>query len=1054
MDVVATAYGRPALVELHRLISAVKANDPLSPVSVLVPSNYVGVSTRRMLASGELGPIGTQPGIAGIDLLTTYRLAELFGAPRLAAQHRRPLSTPVIAAAVRNVLTSTDTMFAAVSEHPSTERALVRVHRELRDLTPAQLDHLAGQSQRAGEVVAIHKQAAASLATQWYDEFDLFDSATTVLATRPDLARERGRIIVYLPQQLTAAGVRLLVAAAEHTAVTVLAGFTGSPGADNLITGLLDRLGVGLEHPRVARTSGTHVVSVSDPDDEIRAVLRDITNAVLAGAPLESMAVLHGADNPYARLLDEQLEAAGIPRNGAAVRRVDESVVGRTVLALLELPDRHFRRTDVLGLLASAPIKAMPDDHALAPVNEWERISREAGIVEGVSEWRTRLDRFRRESLDDIERLGGDTEDPRVRRLHRLVRESHNLGQFVEELASATHPGSVPGSWTDKANWLRSLVGRYLGRENQRVDWPELEELAAEKLDDALDRLSGLDSVETTPSLATFRRALELELEGGLGRTGSFGEGVFVGRVGQALGVDLTHVFILGMAEGVMPGRHHDDSLLPDLERSTLGGALRLASARVDEDHRAFLAALSAGSETRRLYFPRGDLRRSSERMPSRWLLDTIEVLNGQRVWSDGLGALAQLGHPWINEIPSFVGGLRRVEFPASDQEYELRSLLDHHEHDRALTDHHLVHTDSRFRRGVELISSRNSDTFSRFDGNLTDVVTDQGVRIDVVSPTRLEDWAKCPHRYLMQNVLQVDVLQTPETLLQISALDRGRLVHDTLDRFLSELLNDGTNIPGPGESWPQELEDRLVKTALELCDGYEARGLVGKQLFWKRDREAIVADLIEMLRRDAERDHRGHLVASELGFGLPTSHTEAVTHRLGNEKTIRFRGSADRVERTSSGQLVVVDYKTGGFRDFAGIDKDTNDPVKFGTKLQLPVYALAARQAHGTGDDPVHAAYWFISTKGSFRWIGYDLDDRVMHRFNEVVETIVDGITAGLFPARPSKDHYQFYVECPYCDPDGLGTLGKRRDWERKRTADALLGYRQLAEPDELLDA
>ena len=77
-----------------------------------------------------------------------------------------------------------------------------------------------------------------------------------------------------------------------------------------------------------------------------------------------------------------------------------------------------------------------------------------------------------------------------------------------------------------------------------------------------------------------------------------------------------------------------------------------------------------------------------------------------------------------------------------------------------------------------------------------------------------------------------------------------------------------------------------------------------------------------------------------------------------------------------------------------------------------------------------------------------------MLTRFDEALSAIVDGISAGQYPARPWNDHYIHYVDCEYCDPDGLGTLAKRREWERKRDDPLLNDYRMLAEPDELLDA
>src|SRR5690606_11677868 len=116
---------------LHARVAAAKAGDPLRPVTEVVPTNYVGVSARRLLAGGTLGPLARRgSGVAGLTMLTVYRLAELLGAPRLAGQGRRPVSTRVVAAAVRRVLREQPGMFAAVREHPATEEALVQACRE------------------------------------------------------------------------------------------------------------------------------------------------------------------------------------------------------------------------------------------------------------------------------------------------------------------------------------------------------------------------------------------------------------------------------------------------------------------------------------------------------------------------------------------------------------------------------------------------------------------------------------------------------------------------------------------------------------------------------------------------------------------------------------------------------------------------------------------------------------------------------------------------------------------------------------------------------------
>src|SRR4029078_7784191 len=85
--------------------------------------------------------------------------------------------------------------------------------------------------------------------------------------------------------------------------------------------------------------------------------------------------------------------------------------------------------------------------------------------------------------------------------------------------------------------------------------------------------------------------------------------------------------------------------------------------------------ALAGARDARVLLFPRGDLRRTTDRMPSRFLLDTVEALTGTRYYRDDL---LRLDAHWLRQIPSFAAGVARVPFPATEQEHRLRALLDH----------------------------------------------------------------------------------------------------------------------------------------------------------------------------------------------------------------------------------------------------------------------------------------------------------------------------------------------------------------------------------------
>jgi hypothetical protein len=1039
-------YGPEASRALHDAVAAAKAGDPLAPVTVVVPTNYVGVAARRLLGSGALGRVTERgDGVAGVTFLTVYRLAELLGAPKLAAVHRRPVSTPVLAAAVRAVLADAPGRFRPVAQHPATEAALVAAHRELANLDDAALDALTRTGPRAGDVVRISRAVRAALAAAWYDERDLMDAAIEEVGAGVPLLADLGAVVVHLPQELSTPAAALLQTLAGRMPVTVVAGVSGDARADGSVRVALTRLGLELPEVEARAPGASRVVSASDPDDEVRAVVRLVVDAARVGVPLERMAVLYGAPEPYARLVHEQLEAAGIPHNGAAVRTLADSALGRGLLGLLALPDRDFQRHDVMRLLATTPVHHRG---RRVPSASWERISRAAEIVRGPEHWQQRLERYAVLADDELRaELAVTDRDPRPHRYERKVTDTRGLQQFIATLVRDLRVDPT-ASWRDLAGWAERLVRDHLAPEARRASWPELEQQAAEKIDAALTRLAGLDAVETSPGVDVFRRTLELELDADLGRVGRFGDGLLMGHVALGLGLDLDRVFVCGLAEGLFPTRVHDDSLLPDADRRATDGALPLRAARVDDDHRRLLAALASAHDARVLLFPRGDLRRTTERVPSRFLAECVECGELERLPED----LGELHADWYVPVPSFAAGLARVEFPATEQEHRLRTLLDHARGGGAVDDHELARVDPALARGVETVVARRSSAFTRFDGNLAGhevpCITEGDV---VVSATRLQAYAYNPHDYLLEYVLRVDIPELPEERYEVTPMDRGSLVHETLDAFLADVLARSGGAPAPDVSWTaadRELMRDLAESRMAL---YEAHGRTGRRLFWHRDRRRILAELDRFLEVDsAVRAEWGmRPIATELRFGFADG-APPVDVALSDGRTLRFRGAADRIDVTDTGALWVVDYKTGNPNRYR---VDAVDPTAAGTMLQLPVYAHAARASFGAPDTPVGAAYWLVSTRGKFELEELELDDAVDARVDEVLRAIADGIGDGVFPCRvdPPSSWGRYFRS--YTDPDARGTRDRYREWLRKRDAPELRGYLALAEPDVLDD-
>ena len=223
---------------------------------------------------------------------------------------------------------------------------------------------------------------------------------------------------------------------------------------------------------------------------------------------------------------------------------------------------------------------------------------------------------------------------------------------------------------------------------------------------------------------------------------------------------------------------------------------------------------------------------------------------------------------------------------------------------------------------------------------------------------------------------------------------------------------------------------------------------MTGHRSLWTAERTRILADLRRMLDDDNEwrAGLDARVVASELTFGrgdLPP-----VTLRLPSGRTIRLRGSADKVDQARDGTLLVTDLKTGGPGRFAVL---RTDPIAAGTKLQLPLYAFAARDQ--LGEHPVLAQYWFVRKgrrQGGPERIAVRLDAEVQARYLAALDVLVDGIATGLFPARAPDQPDFGWVQCAYCNPDGLGHRAARDRWERRRADPLLHWYVALVEPPD----
>lgn len=1032
-------YGPPARERLARLVAAAKASDSLAPVTVVVPTQYSGLSLRRAVAGGS--------GLLNVRFMVVARVAEYLGAPGIAAQGKQPLSPMVELAAIRSIAgeMAGHGLLGGVAHHSSLHLSLRDTFHDLARLAEPDLNRLAQTDSLRAQTIEWHHRFRERTRSYYHREELAAAAAKAVRAGSAEATlQDLGVVIFFLVQELSPAEEAMARVLGESGRGAMILGLTGESEVDQAVQNTAARLSTAFaqaspgEPPRKLEADG--ILSASDVREEVRWVVRRMMRLGREGVPFYRMAALYRQVAPYASQLRMELSLAGIPMAGPDPTLLKNTPAGRLLLGLLDIVQGDFDRGTVMQWIAEAPVRTgRGKSLASAELPRWEEVSRKAGVVQGIDQWRDRVGRYKAQSEERAESIAKleETSPGRVRGLEDMAERAGRLIAFVEGLAGRKPPpdGSL---WREFGKWAVGMVEDYA---HEPAQWPAGHQASYERLLDVLEEMAELDSVEPGTTLAGFRQALEEALEAPAGRTGATGSGVFVASLGAAQGMEFEAVWVLGMADGAFPPRAAEDPLLPDALRRQVGdGRLPLLRASVLEERRLFLAALASGGR-RYLSYSRTDSAAQRGQHPSPWLLDAASALNrGQRVSSQDL---PRLKVSWLSVIESPEHALEdAVAGDAADEhEFDLGSIASWRRAGGRLEHHPLAAGESSLARALRLEQARREAALTPWDGYVASIAGTSArlaqALTDVISPTRLERWAECPFRFFLGDVLSLAALETPEELITISALDKGKVIHTILERFIKEAA-----LPAHGAPWEPQHAGLLLAIANEEFQKAEESGVTGRRLLWEAVKADIRQDLETFLEKDAEwRAERGmrpfHV---EWEFGIKS---DPITLSLPDGSRVNFRGLIDRVDMDEkNARSLVIDYKTGSAFPYNDM-KD--DPLGQGTHLQLPVYALAARTAL-IPEATVEAEYWFISSRGRFERKTVPLA-QVEEAFKTTVQTIVAGIRGGVFPANPGPPGLDGPANCTFCDFNRLCPTNRKALWERKQASTGAAPYMSLVQ-------
>lgn len=375
-------------------------------------------------------------------------------------------------------------------------------------------------------------------------------------------------------------------------------------------------------------------------------------------------------------------------------------------------------------------------------------------------------------------------------------------------------------------------------------------------------------------------------------------------------------VFVAGLLEKVFPLQIREDALLSDWERRILNAGLdhplRERLPRQSLERYLFYLAVTRASERLFLSYPHADLE-GRQALPSFFLEEVKNLFNGEmpmikqslsRPYPSPETAITQ------REREAALMGRAREEAEKNASKMSGVRFAE-------------VFYDSKSR---ERIFSALAPVEAKLESDK--ICQGEYFKLGETSPTRLEDYARCPYHYFSRRILK---LQDPTEDLTVKL--KGTVLHWVLEEYFREFIrSQGKKIS------PAEFTEKKLKEAFEKYPLFSER-----KYREELDRADVRDMLLSVLQKETERLETAGLTPAyvEYGFGSePGTNAPALKIDRG-DKPVKVRGRIDRIDLDKEKKLaLVMDYKRT-----AKFDKSA---LEFGIALQLPLYILAVEKNLG----------------------------------------------------------------------------------------------------------
>lgn len=979
---------------IQRVLEVLNEN-PMGPIWVIVPDRLQAYAFRgRISVAG--GAIGVHTGTFG-DLYHQI----LWDADEPVPVTSDPMAQRFLQDSIRRV--EGIEHFAPISDMPGFHKLLAGTINELKlaRVWPDDfIEWTEGQPDGLGEIAQIYRAYQANLADiGWADSagiswlatesldgdrsllhdwplivVDGFDSFNGSQRTTLRILSQRSpELLITLPGQegMDRVAHRRFAKALEGLEAELEAEIEFLPRKETLPPSL-DHLEQSLFVPEATPISTGDrltMLEVRSPREEAREALRWLKSLIIRhGIQAHECAIVAPAPERYRAFLRE----AGLEFDMRLRFTHGESLASAPAIAalldLLALPLTDYPRRLTLEAVRAPYFDLKSLGLNRADADRLDVVSRQGLVIQGLDQWEGALKRL---ALIDLPAAGdkSDSEDgldlPSGEAATSLW---VGLQAFSERLIMPEE-----GTTQSYVSWFEDLLDdlQFLKEDQTPGD-----EAAFEGLRGVLRALVLGESVagekKTTP-MAFFRMLRSfLERANYRERVKWTDSVVLVLRVLEARGLRYKAVAVLGLSEGLFPEVEREDPFLREEMREALGLEKRLER----EQGGLFYQAATRADE--HLLLTRPTLADDGEHWePSPFWIAVRAIFEDEP-------RLLRLGEPRAmadaaSMEEALFWAVRRKALPGAYSE-------------------DLIERWDYLRRVSPMLHARlEKKAAGPFEGILDGLADQLNVRYGlehVWSPSRFEAYGSCPHRFLVGSTLELEPIEPP--VLGVDARQLGSMLHEILEQAYLQ-ATDPTDLAQVLEALGEVSEEIFAQAP----DRYGFRPTA----LWEVEQDQFRAALEESVEGLDQEGEGWTPIAFETPFGMLGE--PPLQMEIDGEK-ILVRGLIDRLDQRVNEQIRVVDYKTGASH------LNSRDLI-IGHRLQLPIYALAARDALNLGD-PVDGFYWAIlrAEAGNLRLGKFKHESQVdsyegtagaIALARKHVRRIVSGVRGGQFPPIPPQD-------------------------------------------------